>query len=1029
VAYPIKQDKSQRDHLQVKLKQEKSFSNNALLESKSWWRKTWVNVSLFLRTNIYIADSEGNVVLMDAPDHISSFLAYDEQPDILTFKVKETEYLLQFESKLQVDQFIDALSDRISIQKSLTAHRLLAETVKIFDPFQITQNSINMKNWEVRHMTLESDAVLLIYDGDSCNRKENPLKVIDLQHLLGIFKINIQINECPSARISILPIFVFRLVFSQVNYLVCVNSERQLNLWMESVFKCLENHDVYLPGHCITDPSHIIPVEILETVSGSTEDSIRLNTGVNYNLLVLYDSIQFTDGQNSVQLSIARSCISEMKLINDRSLQLIFNEYSIIKLKISIHQDIASPLKVLKTFMSQDHNIPATIGIHNEEDLKTLMEESIFPQGLCFSLDEKNSNSTYLFAFGNNGEMEACIPNSSSIYDNKSYVLETKTELFHWMGSSSKRRIHARALDLAVKIRKYRNMRPKITLVEFDDPKTVDRLFSLLGYFPSIFPPSSGKDLIKEIQLFQINSKALHIPAKMILISKSKKLSKRMLHSEHVYIVLFQNLIFLWSGTSSTDSDKLFGRAVMRRLANLQKQTVPAIGEFTENLEHPMFWEAFEDAGGPLPIQMNVLNEEGTGNIAHSIEQKEIDLSIFQSPIVYEEGDKDLKMVDISLFRISNFRLEPITDSSIFFRSSESYVILYLYTSPLSGVTKAIIFFWQGSRSAIIEQGAAAMLAIEVSAGFKGEISQQRVEEGKESIQFCRLLGGINIIDSDISFPIAFDIRSDGHDYPCKSYQVSDLESIPWNINHVILFLNEDRACIWKGQFCLESEVTYAQAMASKLGIIKVKATDSFDELNLADLGILNANKPLLKSRTIRFKERFFQTVSVTGAVELFPLNNINHSDLRNVIVLDDLENIYIWISLGCNPLEIQIAIAAMQKLILTCPIHQKSKCYVTIRGHEPFDFKTAVHGWRDNLDASQIVKVIPANEYLNNIQRETYPLNALISEPPDHLDRRKLESYLDNESFVSLFQMSREEYDFLPLWKRNHLKKSVGFF
>jgi len=136
---------------------------------------------------------------------------------------------------------------------------------------------------------------------------------------------------------------------------------------------------------------------------------------------------------------------------------------------------------------------------------------------------------------------------------------------------------------------------------------------------------------------------------------------------------------------------------------------------------------------------------------------------------------------------------------------------------------------------------------------------------------------------------------------------------------------------------------------------------------------------------------------------------------MTKVIVLDNLENIYIWISEKSNPLEIKTAIITVQQLILSCPIHYKSKCYVTFCGHEPFDFKAAIHGWRNKYD-SPIVKVIPANDYLNNMQRET-------------LDRTKLESYLDKESFANLFQMSREEYNFLPLWKRNQLKKTVGFF
>ena len=47
---------------------------------------------------------------------------------------------------------------------------------------------------------------------------------------------------------------------------------------------------------------------------------------------------------------------------------------------------------------------------------------------------------------------------------------------------------------------------------------------------------------------------------------------------------------------------------------------------------------------------------------------------------------------------------------------------------------------------------------------------------------------------------------------------------------------------------------------------------------------------------------------------------------------------------------------------------------------------------------------------------------------PPD-VDRSGLEKHLNDEDFQMIFQMSRDDFYALPLWRRNDFKRRVRLF
>ncbi|XP_043568734.1 actin-binding LIM protein 1-like [Chiloscyllium plagiosum] len=70
-----------------------------------------------------------------------------------------------------------------------------------------------------------------------------------------------------------------------------------------------------------------------------------------------------------------------------------------------------------------------------------------------------------------------------------------------------------------------------------------------------------------------------------------------------------------------------------------------------------------------------------------------------------------------------------------------------------------------------------------------------------------------------------------------------------------------------------------------------------------------------------------------------------------------------------------------------------------------------------------------------NMLEPKIYPYQVLAvtnrgrSKLPRDVDRTRLERHLAPDVFYHLFNMAIQEFDRLPLWKRNELKKKAHLF
>lgn len=315
--------------------------------------------------------------------------------------------------------------------------------------------------------------------------------------------------------------------------------------------------------------------------------------------------------------------------------------------------------------------------------------------------------------------------------------------------------------------------------------------------------------------------------------------------------------------------------------------------------------------------------EDIQGNVSVKPIQPEIDVALLlkSRDALRPSGIND-RPVKTQVFRISNFqKIEMPASAWGHFSSAESYLISYAYRPTHSYVTKGVAYLYQGLRSSTIEKGTAAMLTVDLAKECEDNVTQIRIEQGKEPLEFALLFGYTlvsfydEVRELSEGTPITFDVRM-SRDTICRAIQVSSVADICAPVNNVIVFCFSSNAYIWIGSYSVDEEKACATALARRLGchsILEFEEPD-FSSLDKALSSRMIALPSLSAKRgTYRYLPRFFTASGATGIVEIEELHSFTGQDLFGVCILDVLHTVYIWINEEvAKPDEKRVAIHAM---------------------------------------------------------------------------------------------------------------------
>ncbi|RKO93413.1 hypothetical protein BDK51DRAFT_19573 [Blyttiomyces helicus] len=647
----------------------------------------------------------------------------------------------------------------------------------------------------------------------------------------------------------------------------------------------------------------------------------------------------------------------------------------------------------------------------------------------------------------------------TSLRSDAAFVLDVGTTIYHWNGTTSSRVARARAMDLATRIRKARSNRPRVLLVEPDDRDLLPVFTRHLTLTVSPTPPvpTMPTDLaaLSTLRIFRVVNSLIR-RRKLLLVYEGAAPSKGLLETEAVYVAHSAVEILMWVGAKASSEHAAIGLLVLKKLALQMRDAMGKAGfvvvdKMYEGRESPVWKEKFIDYEGSLPISMRAA-EERRGNIVTNLVQKPIDvLALFAPPPHLPQPVDSGRSGRLTIYRVENFLRFPVGAKlhGQFFRG-ESYILLYMYRPPGSGVEKCVSYFWQGSHGTITQKGTSALMTIELSEQTGGDVVQVRVVEGKEPKHLCLLFGEESIVtrlgipppaDPGSARPIAFDIRETFSGL-CKAVEC-EVSELPFSSDRALAILFPETSYIWQGRTSTGPERAHAARIATRFGAAGARTViaKEGDPMPAKMSEILRAAgvdlSGLTTSSAKRNEPRLFSCSAGSGIVRVNEVQSFAQEDLdpNVVMILDAGLFIFIWFGLSAKPAEKIIGMETMIAYLEKSKIHdQKTRVVVTYAYQEPAEFTNHFHGWTKKKfpkDKTNLpVRTRPVNEVLKEYKQEIYPLDVLLSDKlPEHVDPTKLEMYLDEEEFTSLFKMKKDEYLGLLAWKKEQVKKEVGIF
>jgi len=190
---------------------------------------------------------------------------------------------------------------------------------------------------------------------------------------------------------------------------------------------------------------------------------------------------------------------------------------------------------------------------------------------------------------------------------------------------------------------------------------------------------------------------------------------------------------------------------------------------------------------------------------------------------------------------------------------------------------------------------------------------------------------------------------------------------------------------------------------------------------------------------TDRHECRLFHGSSVSAVFKMEEIYDFTYDDLHErgvedkVVLLDAFYFIVIWAGQHSRPIDQRLTIETGLDYVEAVKSNEgrptNLPLYFVQEKSEPLQFTTLFLGWDEPQKRLWENKIELASDVLKMMDR-TYTFKELTQKPaPKYIDVTKLESYLSIDEFKEIFKMNKEDYEKLPVWKQESLKKDVELY
>jgi len=524
--------------------------------------------------------------------------------------------------------------------------------------------------------------------------------------------------------------------------------------------------------------------------------------------------------------------------------------------------------------------------------------------------------------------------------------------------------------------------------------------------------------------------------------------------------------IYAWVGKKASPSEKLH---VMKLATDFIKSknypTWTPVTRVVEGGETPLFKQNFSawpesnasKLGGLLPANQRKKFEKKSFNV---------------SSMLTSLGREPQNLVDdgsgkIQIWRIENFEMAEVPKEQYGqFYSGDSYIVFYTYKQ--NDKECYIIYFWQGLKSSQDEKGASALWAKNLDDKYGGAPVQVRVVQNKEPDHFLLLFknkfivregghasGFKNLNDKDrysSGEPCLYQVRGTTP-FNTRAIQVP-ARAASLNSGDVFILETQKKSWLWFGKGSTGDERDSSRALVK--GIVPREAEPISESTEPAEFwAALGGKGPYAASKVIQEstarEPRLFQCTNAVGYFKVEEIFDYDQEDLieEDVMILDTYAEVFVWVGKGANAEEKKKALETAVEYIKQDKSGRTIQDTITIvlnQGFEPPNFTCHFFAWDANkwsqgktydqlkaeIAASNGAPIAEVNvsDALKKISGTVYTYDQLTAVTlPEGVDATIKEQYLSDAEFQKIFGISKSEFNAMPKWKSNGLKKKANLY
>uniref|UniRef100_A0A4W6DCM1 Villin like n=1 Tax=Lates calcarifer TaxID=8187 RepID=A0A4W6DCM1_LATCA len=652
------------------------------------------------------------------------------------------------------------------------------------------------------------------------------------------------------------------------------------------------------------------------------------------------------------------------------------------------------------------------------------------------------------------------------------FLLDMGKAIVQWNGPQSNRREKLKAVLLAQDIRdRERGGRAQIGVVEGgneeDSPELMKVMMAVLGQ-----RTGQLKDAIPDDKPDQVQNASVRLYHGNLVVQEvaTQPLTQDLLHSSDCYIVDQRgSSVMVWKGKQASKEERR--EALNRAVGYIKAKNYPSsttVEVMTEGGESAMFKHLFKSWRDKGQTQ-GLGSTYSLGKIA-KVDQVKFDvMELHARPeLAAQQRMVDDASGDVKVWRIENLELAEVNPSTYGqFYGGDCYLVLYTYQR--SNQQQYILYMWQGRHATKDEITACAYQAVNVDNKYNGAPVQVRVVMGKEPRHFLAIFKGkLIIFEGGTGRPGVvnpdpgarlFQVRGTDELNTKATEVLARASSL--NTNDVFL-LKTDKTCyLWYGKGCSGDERVMGRAMSDVLSRQDKQVV--MEDQEPAEFWVaLGGKAPYASDKRLQREEpphspRLFECSNQTGQFRMTEVDDFAQSDLdeEDVMLLDTWEEIFFWVGNLANQQETKEAWNSAQEYLRTHPAGRDPDTPIIFvkQGYEPPTFTGWFNAWDPHKWSVSLIRGQPSVSVTLSPSSSFTPsspaggtvspsaggsgmyldpqllINKSPSELPQGVDPSQREEYLSDADFENLLGTTRPDFQRLPKWRQNDLKKKAGLF